>query len=112
RLGLAQAMINSPEILFLDEPTSALDPIGRKEVLETLQKISRECTIFFSTHILADVERICDRVAVLKQGQLVSESSMNDLRRRYALNALKLEVAGDAASFIDDLQGRDWTQVV
>lgn len=112
RLGLAQALINSPEVLFLDEPTSALDPIGRKEVLETLQQIARECTIFFSTHILADVERVCDRVAVLKHGQLVSESSMEDLRQRYAQNAVKLEVVGDAASFIDDLQNREWTQVV
>lgn len=112
RLGLAQALVNQPELIFLDEPTSALDPIGRKEVLETVQAISERCTVFFSTHILSDVERVCDRVGILRQGNLVAEATMEELREHYAQNAMKLEVTGDAASFITDLEKKDWTQVV
>ncbi len=60
RMGLAQALINRPEVLFLDEPVSALDPGGRKEVLDMIQGLRGQCTVFMSTHILADVERVCD----------------------------------------------------
>lgn len=112
RLGLAQAMINQPELLFLDEPTSALDPIGRKDVLETIKLISSRCTIFFSTHILSDVERVCNRVAILKQGELIAEASIEELHKSYAQSALRLEVVGDSSPFIRDLEGKAWTQVV
>ena len=67
RLGLAQALINQPEVLFLDEPVSALDPAGRKEVLDLIDGLRGKCTIFMSTHILADVERVCDTVGIIDQ---------------------------------------------
>jgi len=80
RLGMAQALLSEPKLLICDEPTSALDPWGRKEVLEILQQIKGKTTVIFSTHILSDVERICDRVAVLHKGNIVLESAMSDLK--------------------------------
>jgi len=112
RLGLAQALVNKPEVLFLDEPTSALDPIGRKDVLETINAISGECTVFFSTHILADVERVCNRVGILRQGQLVTEATMAELRENFAQRALRLKVTGESQPLVADLQNKRWTQVV
>jgi ABC-type multidrug transport system ATPase subunit len=72
RLGIAQALINAPSLLMLDEPTSALDPIGRREVLEMVASLRGRTTVFFSTHILADVERVCVDVAILEQGRVVA----------------------------------------
>lgn len=84
RLGIAQALINDPAIIFLDEPTSALDPIGRKEVLDMISSLGRERTVFFSTHILNDAERVCDNVAILNHGRLMTESSLEILKAKYA----------------------------
>ena len=78
RLGIAQALINRPKLLICDEPTSALDPKGRKEILSILQQIKGETTVVFSTHILSDVERICDRAGILYGGKLVREIDLRD----------------------------------
>ncbi len=83
RLGIAQALINRPKLLICDEPTSALDPIGRKEVLSILQQIKKETTILFSTHILYDVERICDNVAIIDKGSIVLNGKIDEIKRRY-----------------------------
>jgi ABC-2 type transport system ATP-binding protein len=83
RLGVAQALINSPRLLLLDEPTSALDPIGRREVLEMIAALAGRTTVFFSTHILADVERVCDTVAVLAGGRVVEQAAIDELRARH-----------------------------
>ena len=82
RLGIAQALLNEPQILICDEPTSSLDPIGRKESLDILLKVKEQTTVIFSTHILSDGERICDEVAVLQEGQLVLKGPLPDSRRR------------------------------
>src|SRR5450756_1465836 len=74
RLGVAQALINAPKLLLLDEPTSALDPMGRKDVLDMLTTLRGRTTVFFSTHILADVERVCDTVAILDLGRVVAQA--------------------------------------
>ncbi len=74
RLGVAQALINAPRLLLLDEPTSALDPMGRREVLEMIAGLAGRTTVFFSTHILADVERVCDTVAILARGKVVAQA--------------------------------------
>ena len=92
RLGIAQALISKPKVLFLDEPTSALDPIGRKEIMEVIRKLTGKITVFFSTHILSDVERVCDRVVILDKGKVVSEDSINNLREQYAVNGFLLKV--------------------
>lgn len=74
RVGLAQSIINKPELLFLDEPMSGLDPIGRKMVKDLLVSLREEgTTIFFNTHILADVESICDRISIIHQGNIIVE---------------------------------------
>jgi ABC-2 type transport system ATP-binding protein len=71
RLGLAQALVSRPPVLLLDEPVSSLDPIGRREVLELMQQVKGEATVFYSTHILDDVQRVSDYVAILDRGRLV-----------------------------------------
>ena len=82
RLGLAQALVNQPDVLLLDEPVSALDPAGRKEVLELIGQLGRSCTVFMSTHILQDVERVCDTVAIINRGQVVACEPTPQLLRR------------------------------
>ena len=80
RVGMAQALINDPDLVFLDEPMSGLDPVGRyqmREIILTLKQQGK--TIFFNSHILSDVEKICDRVAILAQGELVCCGSLNQL---------------------------------
>src|SRR5437867_5042388 len=84
RVGLAQALINNPDLLVLDEPTSGLDPIGRMKVREIIQRLKNEGkTVFFSSHELGEVETVCDRVAILDQGELKVEGRVNDLVAQY-----------------------------
>ncbi|MCX8131918.1 MAG: ABC transporter ATP-binding protein [Clostridia bacterium] len=92
RLGIAQALISNPKVVFLDEPTSALDPIGRKEVMDIIQKLSGKVTVFFSTHILSDIERVCDRVIILDKGKAIIEDTLDNLRREYSMRLIALEV--------------------
>jgi ABC-2 type transport system ATP-binding protein len=80
RIGMAQALINDPELVFLDEPMSGLDPLGRYQMREIIQSLKAQGkTIFFNSHVLSDVEKICDRVALLAQGELIAIGSMQDL---------------------------------
>ena len=87
RAGLAQALINNPDLLLLDEPTSGLDPLGRMKVREIIQRLKNEGkTVFFSSHELGEVETICDRVAILHQGELKVEGRVSDLVKEYQCN--------------------------
>ena len=79
RLGIAQALLHRPAIVFLDEPVSSLDPEGRRDVLELIAGLRGETTVVISTHVLSDVERICDRVAILDRGRLVTEAALEQL---------------------------------
>lgn len=79
RLGIAQALVSNPAILILDEPVSALDPMGRKSILDMLVALKGAKTIFFSTHILSDVERICDHAAIIHEGKLLLEGTISDI---------------------------------
>lgn len=90
RLGIAQALLNNPKLLICDEPTSALDPVGRKEILDVLLKAKEKTAILFSTHILTDVEQICDQVAILHEGELVLNGSLEDLKKQHAKNQIRL----------------------
>ena len=90
RLGIAQALLNSPKLLICDEPTSALDPLGRKEILDIILKIKDSTTVIFSTHILSDVEAICDHVVVLDKGKNVLEGSIDELKNIKRKNTIKI----------------------
>ena len=83
RVGLAQALINDPEIVFLDEPMSGLDPVGRREVRDLIASLRAEGkTVFMCSHILSDIEVLCDSVAILKDGRLAHAGSLDELRSR------------------------------
>jgi ABC-2 type transport system ATP-binding protein len=79
RLGIAQAQVNYPDLLILDEPAASLDPLGRRDVLEVMSKLRKYTTIFYSTHILDDVQRVSDTVVILNKGELVAEGSIQEL---------------------------------
>ena len=80
RVGLAQALINDPEVVFLDEPMSGLDPLGRRQVRDLILRLrARGCTVFFSSHILSDAEALCSRVAILAQGKMVASGKLADI---------------------------------
>jgi ABC-2 type transport system ATP-binding protein len=91
RLGIAQALLSRPKLLICDEPTSALDPMGRKEILDILRKIKGSTTVLFSTHILSDVERICDRVAILHNGVIAVNGTLSEIKALHKSDELLIE---------------------
>ena len=112
RLGIAQALIHQPSIVFLDEPVSSLDPEGRRDLLELIERLRGETTVVLSTHVLADVERVCDRVAILDRGRLVREGPLDDLLAEHAHPIFRLvpEPGQDAAisSLLAELRSAPW----
>ncbi len=100
RLGIAQALLGRPKLLICDEPTSALDPLGRKEILDVLTAAKKETTILFSTHILSDVEHICDEMALLNDGKIVMQGRMEDVKKQRRGNSTVIitETVSDCAS--------------
>jgi ABC-2 type transport system ATP-binding protein len=116
RLGLAQALVNRPEVLFLDEPVSALDPAGRKETLEMIGSLRRQCTVFMSTHILDDVERVCDTVGIINHGRLVVQAPQAELLQRYTIPAFELVCdQGGEGSFelwLEQLKNLSWIRSI
>jgi ABC-2 type transport system ATP-binding protein len=112
RLGVAQALINAPRVLLLDEPTSALDPIGRREVLEMIGTLAGRTTVFFSTHILADVERVCDTVAVLAKGRVVEQAGIEDLKARHGGAQRVIVEVDDPARLAAAVSAASWSTAV
>jgi ABC-2 type transport system ATP-binding protein len=118
RLGVAQALINRPQVLILDEPASALDPQGRRDVLTLIEQLREQATVFMSTHILSDVERVCDRVAIIDRGRLVVEADREGLQNRYAPPVFELAWdEGDneqtqVMDFVHLLEGVPWVSQV
>ena len=96
RLGIAQALFHKPKLLICDEPTSALDPLGRKDILDILVQAKQETTVLFSTHILSDVERICDRVAFLHGGHIVMEGDIDEIRGKRKGAGVEIEFSKEA----------------
>lgn len=116
RLGIAQALIHRPDVLLLDEPTSALDPAGRHETLALIDQLRGDTTIFFSSHILEDVERICDTVAIIHEGDLLLTADRDELLSRYAQNIVVLEATADSTpslpAFVAALAAVGWITAV
>lgn len=110
RLGIAQALLNDPKVLILDEPVSALDPIGRKEVLAFIEKLKIDRTVLFSTHILSDVDRICDDVIIIKNGKLVVSSPLSELKAKYASAVLEIDFSKNPKTIVGDLTKQEWVQ--
>jgi ABC-2 type transport system ATP-binding protein len=110
RVGLAQAVINDPEVVFLDEPMSGLDPIGRREVRDLITSLRQEGkTVFMCSHILSDIEVLCDRVAILKRGRLAHVGNLDELRRRAGDRDLVevIATATDAETFKSHMPDSD-----
>src|SRR6188768_2768650 len=94
RVGIAQALVNDPEVVFFDEPMSGLDPLGRREVRNLILSLrDRGCTVFFSSHVLSDAEALCNRVAVLAHGTLVANGRISDLQA-FEIRGWELIVSG------------------
>ena len=107
RLGIAQALIHRPKLLICDEPTSALDPAGRKDIIDILRAIRFETTVLFSTHILPDIERVCDRIGLLAGGTLALSGRLEEVRAMHAKSGFVVEFAeeGEAAAFLGARSG-------
>ncbi|MCL1858507.1 MAG: ABC transporter ATP-binding protein [Oscillospiraceae bacterium] len=103
KLGIAVALINSPDLIMLDEPTSALDPIGRKETINIINSLRGKYTVVFSTHILNDVERVCDRIALIEKGSLILDGSINDIKSKYSglHSVLNVEIPANNKLILD-----------
>jgi ABC-2 type transport system ATP-binding protein len=112
RLGIAQAQVNYPDLLILDEPAAALDPMGRRDVLEVMARLRKHTTIFYSTHILDDVQRVSDSVAILNHGQLVAQAPVEQLLAGSGGAAYSLTVRGDGHRAQQALLGQPWVTAV
>ena len=110
RLGIAQALLSDPKVLILDEPVSALDPIGRKEVLDFIEKLKVNRTVLFSTHILSDVDRICDDIVIIKNGKLIVSSPLSELKAKYASTILEVDFKNNPEKIANDLKKQPWAQ--
>src|SRR5438876_4898688 len=101
RVGIAQAILNDPDVVFFDEPMSGLDPLGRREVRHLILTLrDRGCTVFFSSHVLADAEALCSRVAILVGGSLVAAGALNDVRA-FSARGWELVVANVSGDALD-----------
>jgi ABC-2 type transport system ATP-binding protein len=96
RLGIAQAQIHSPRLLILDEPAAALDPLGRHDVLKIMEQLRKESTIFYSTHILDDVQQISDTVAILNQGKLITQGPIENLLKGAGEVSYRVRIKDDS----------------
>ncbi len=111
RLGIAQAQINYPDLIILDEPAASLDPQGRHDVLDVMERLRKYTTIFYSTHILEDVQRVSDSVAILNHGKLVAEAPIEELLNGSGSAAVySVTLKGDAGQAQKRVAGQPWVQ--
>jgi ABC-2 type transport system ATP-binding protein len=113
RLGIAQAQVNYPDLLILDEPAASLDPMGRRDVLSVMERLRQHTTIFYSTHILDDVQRVSDTVAILNHGELVAQAPIEQLLAGSGKGAsYTVEVKGDADRAQASIAAEPWVSSV
>ena len=113
RLALAVAFLNNPEILFLDEPASALDPEGRLEMLEIIESLKdNKITIFLSTHILNDAERVCDKICIIDEGKILLTEDLSKLYEVYMQPIFDIEFEKDPKSDLDFLKNFNWVESI
>lgn len=108
RLGLAAAVVNEPDLLLLDEPAAALDPAGRREVLNLISAMKGRSTILFSSHILDDVQEVCDDIGILRRGEMVYQGSLDGLLRRYAVAGFAVRLRSGTDDVKDALLKEPW----
>ncbi len=112
RLGIAQAQINYPELLILDEPAAALDPMGRRDVLTVMERLRKHTTIFYSTHLLDDVQRVSDTVVIMNHGRLVAQAPIGELLAGSSGDTYTLTLHGDAQAAQARLAAQPWVASV
>ena len=112
RLGIAQAQVNYPDLLILDEPAASLDPLGRRDVLEVMSKLRKYATIFYSTHILDDVQRVSDTVVILNKGELVAEGPIEELLAGSEGVIYIIHLKGEADLVLKEVQALPWVSAV
>jgi ABC-2 type transport system ATP-binding protein len=112
RLGLAVALASAADVLLLDEPTSALDPQGRSDVLELITALGRDHAVVFSSHILADVQRVADTIGVLREGRLIYQGPVEELLDRYTRPSWHLQLRSGVNALAERLGQRDWVAAV
>lgn len=108
RLGIAQAQINNPDLLILDEPAAALDPLGRRDVLAIMERLREHTTIFYSTHILDDVQQVSDTVAILNRGELVSQGPIETLLSGDGQTVYVVGLQGELGAAREALEPQPW----
>ena len=112
RLGIAQAQIHFPELLILDEPAAALDPIGRKDILNIMEELQKETTIFYSTHILDDVQKVSDSVAILNKGELITQGPIEELLKGTEGIIYTVKLKGISDSTVNSIKELPWVNSV
>lgn len=112
RLGIAQSLINDPKVLFLDEPMSSLDPLGRVSVMNIIKELKGKTTVFMSSHILTDIERVCDEAAIIDKGKLIIHDKLSVLKEKYISPAIRVECKESLGSFKDFLMKEDYVFAV
>jgi len=112
RLGLAASLVAAPDLILMDEPCSALDPFGRREVLDLIARLRGDATVVFSSHILADVQEVCDTVGILRQGRLVFEGPLERLLVGRAQPRYQVRLRPPIQPVIDQLGDVDWIEEV
>jgi ABC-2 type transport system ATP-binding protein len=117
RLGIAQAQVNYPDLLILDEPAASLDPMGRHDVLAVMETLRQYTTIFYSTHILDDVQRVSDTVAILNRGRLIAEAPISELLAgNGGATVYDITLTSENAASVADAQsrveGQPWVQAL
>ncbi|MHB1346770.1 MAG: ABC transporter ATP-binding protein [Candidatus Humimicrobiaceae bacterium] len=111
RLALAVALMNKPEVLLLDEPASALDPEGRLEMLELIEELKDEnITIFLSTHILNDAERVCNKICIIDEGKILIDKDLEELKKQYIQPIFDIEFEKDPAGQISIFKNLNWVE--